>query len=60
MAKGDEIQGADKNKLIEQATGTLTFDTDGRLAEQKINKSAFSFNKGAMPDQYVDFNFGKD
>ena len=60
MAKGDDIQGGKPGELVECAKGTLTFGTDGRLAEQKVDKSSFSFNKGAMPDQYVNFNFGKD
>ena len=60
MAKGEEINGGKKGELIEQANGTLTFDTDGRLKEQKINKSAFNFNKGALPDQEVKFTFGED
>src|SRR5690606_9424558 len=28
--------------------------------EQVIDKSAFNFNKGALPDQYIRFNFGDD
>jgi flagellar hook protein FlgE len=60
MAKGDEIVGGKKGQMVEQANGTLTFDTEGRLLEQKINKSAFNFNKGALPDQFINFNFGDE
>lgn len=60
MAKGDEIIGGKKDQMLEQANGTLTFGQDGRLMEQKINKSSFQFNKGALPDQYIGFNFGDD
>ena len=60
MVKGDEVKGGEKGKMYEQATGTLIFDGDGRLMEQKINKSSFNFAGGAKPDQYVNFSFGKD
>jgi len=60
MAKGDEVVGGEKGKLIEQATGKLLFDTDGRLMEQVIDKSAFNFTKGALPDQFIRFDFGDD
>ncbi len=60
MAKGEEVVGGKKDEMVEQAKGTLTFDTDGRLKEQKTDKSAFNFNKGAIPDQEIKFNFGTD
>ncbi len=60
MAKGEEIQGGQKDTQVEQARGRLVFDTDGRLKEQITDKSSFSFNKGALPDQQVKFNFGED
>lgn len=60
MVKGEEINGGEKGTLVEQATGKLIFDTDGRLAEQTIDKSAFNFTKGALPDQFIRFNFGDD
>ncbi|OFZ78280.1 MAG: flagellar hook protein [Bdellovibrionales bacterium RIFOXYD1_FULL_53_11] len=60
MAKGEEIVGGQKDTQVEQANGRLTFDTDGRLLEQVIDKSSFNFNKGAQPDQYIHFDFGAD
>lgn len=60
MAKGEEVIGGKKDELVEQATGKLKFNTDGRLQEQTTNKSSFSFNKGALPDQEIRFNFGDD
>lgn len=60
MAKGEEVVGGQKDTLVEQATGKLKFDTDGRLAEQTIDKSSFQFNNGALPDQRIEFNFGND
>jgi flagellar hook protein FlgE len=60
MAKGEEVIGGQKDKMYEQATGTLTFNTEGRLQEQTIDKSSFQFNKGALPDQYIKLDFGDD
>ena len=60
MAKGEEVTGGEKDKMIEQAHGTLVFDQDGRLKEQRVEKSSFNFNKGALPDQSIMFNFGDD
>jgi flagellar hook protein FlgE len=60
MAKGEEVVGGQKDKMYEQATGTLTFDTDGRLKTQTTDRNAFNFNKGAQPDQEIRFNFGED
>ncbi len=60
MAKGEEIQGGQKDTMVEQASGRLLFDTDGRLQEQITDKSSFNFSKGAVADQKIDFNFGTD
>jgi flagellar hook protein FlgE len=38
----------------------LTFDTDGKLKQHSVGKNSFQFNKGAQPDQAIDFNFGTD
>lgn len=56
--KGEEFEGSEKGKIVEAANGTLMFGTDGRLKEQRIDKNEFNFNKGALPNQQVDFNFG--
>ncbi len=60
MAKGEEVTGGKPGELMEQASGTLQFDTDGKLKKQTTDKSSFQFNKGALPDQKIDFSFGKD
>ena len=60
MAKGEEIVGGKKGENVECAKGKLTFDTDGRLKEQTIEKSSFNFTKGAKPDQFIKFSFGDD
>ncbi len=60
MAKGEEVVGGKKDQMVEQARGRLIFDTDGRLKSQQIDKSSFNFNRGALPDQEIVFNFGED
>lgn len=60
MVKGDETVGGKKDQMVECARGRLLYDTDGKLREQVIDKSVFNFNKGALPDQYIKFNFGED
>jgi flagellar hook protein FlgE len=60
MAKGEELVGGQPGKMVEQASGKLIFDTDGRLKEQITERSEFNFNKGALPDQKIQFNFGED
>ena len=60
MAKGEEVQNGKKGAMVEQASGRLIFDTDGRMKEQITDRSSFQFNKGALPDQAIKFNFGPD
>lgn len=59
MAKGEEVVGGKKGEMVEQASGRLRFSTDGRLQEHDVSKSTFNFNKGALPDQEIRFNFGE-
>lgn len=60
MAKGDEVVGGQPGTMVEQASGSLKFDVDGKLQEQTVDSSSFQFNKGALPDQQITFNFGSD
>jgi flagellar hook protein FlgE len=60
MAKGEETTNGKTGEMVECARGRLFFDTDGRLREQVIDRSSFNFNKGALPDQMIRFNFGDD
>ncbi len=57
-ANGAEVEGGEKGKLVETASGTLKFSTDGRLMEQEVSKNEFNFNKGALPGQQIEFFFG--
>jgi flagellar hook protein FlgE len=59
LAKGDEVVGGKKGEMFEGASGTLMFNTEGRLMDVKAGKNSFSFNKGAKPEQAIEMNFGK-
>lgn len=56
---GEETQGGQKGQMVECATGTLKFTTDGKLQETVQGKNEFNFNKGALPNQQISFEFGK-
>ena len=60
MVKGEEVKGGKKGEMVEQASGSLIFDADGRLMEQKTAKSAFNFVGSTKADQEIKFNFGND
>lgn len=59
MAKGEEVQGGEPNKMVEQAAGKLTFDTDGRLKAQEMTKNDFNFANGSQAGQQINIKFGK-
>lgn len=59
MAKGEEVKGGIKGEMVEQASGKLIFDTDGKLMEQTQDKSAFNFIGTTKSDQEIKFSFGK-
>jgi flagellar hook protein FlgE len=59
MTDGDNAAGGEKGKLAEMATGTLKFSTEGKLQEEVVGNNSFNFNKGAKPDQKIDFDWGE-
>jgi flagellar hook protein FlgE len=60
MAKGEDIVKGKPGEMVEQAKGRLSFDSDGRLKSQKIDRSSFSFEGGAQARHEIRFNFGDD
>lgn len=56
---GEDAQGGVPNTIVEMATGTLQFDAKGKLQTETSSLNAFNFNKGAEPNQVIDFDFGK-
>jgi len=59
MVDGAESTGGTPGQWVEGATGTLTFDTQGRLtgATQAAAPAGFNFT-GAAPTQAITFDFG--
>jgi len=58
FAKGEDLIDGKPDTMVEQAAGKLLFDVDGRLSEAVTDKNTFSFNKGALKEQQIDFDFG--
>jgi flagellar hook protein FlgE len=58
MADGGDLAGGTAGTPMEIGTGTLTFDTDGKLMAQSMSITA-SFN-GATPNQAINLDFGDD
>ena len=58
MAKGEELVDGQPGTLVEQARGKLEFTPEGKLKAHESVENSFNFNKGAKPDQKVDFDFG--
>jgi flagellar hook protein FlgE len=58
LIRGEEATNGKPNQMVECAKGRLVFDTNGRLKEHIEDKSSFNFNRGALADQKISFNFG--
>jgi flagellar hook protein FlgE len=50
--------GGKPGDFVEMASGTLQFTSEGKLNSETTTVSAFNFNKGAFPNQKVEFDFG--
>jgi len=59
MADGGELTGGTAGTQTEIASGTMAFDTTGKLASQATTASSASFI-GATPNQVIAFDFGDD
>jgi flagellar hook protein FlgE len=58
LANGAEMTGGTPGTPVEIGTGTMTFDTDGKLVSQNVTANA-SF-AGATPNQAIAMSFGDD
>ncbi|MBF0362641.1 MAG: flagellar hook protein FlgE [Oligoflexia bacterium] len=58
LVKGTDAAKGDGKKDVEMGTGLLEFSDKGVLKKETTKSSAFSFNKGAAPDQKMEFDFG--
>lgn len=55
-----ELADASGNaKMAEFASGTVKFDNLGNLKEQIVDKNVANFSDGALPEQMIEFDFGK-
>lgn len=59
MVDGADAANGVPGKMQEMANGSLKFDQKGILQEEVPGLNAFSFNKGAVPAQKINFDFGK-
>lgn len=58
MVDGADAQNGKAGEMVEMANGNLKFDQKGILQEETSGLNAFSFNKGALPGQKINFDFG--
>jgi len=58
MIDGSEVPGGLKGIPSEQASGSVTFDKDGRLMNETVKDDVFSFANGADTNQKITMNFG--
>jgi flagellar hook protein FlgE len=56
---GKDAEGGEEGKMVEMASGTITFSPKGVLQEEAEGNNSFNFNNGAAPDQQIKFNFGE-
>lgn len=59
VAGSEDVDGVEKGVLTEMASGTLVFSPQGLLQEEQVGNNSFNFNRGAAPDQKIEFNFGE-
>ncbi len=58
MVDGADAQNGKAGEMVEMANGNLKFDQKGILQEETTGLNAFNFNKGALPGQKINFDFG--
>ena len=54
----DSAQAGEPGTYVEMASGVLNFTSEGKLDTETTSASAFNFNKGAFPNQNIEFDFG--
>lgn len=58
MVDGAEIAGGTPGTPVQCASGTMGFDTNGRLISSATSANSFSFTGGASANQEIGFDFG--
>lgn len=59
LVDGADAEGGEPGKFTQMAQGTVSFNNKGQLQEEGEGSNSFNFNKGAAPDQHIQFNFGE-
>lgn len=59
MVDGADAANGKPGEMVEMANGTLKFDQKGFLQEETQGLNSFNFNKGAIANQQIAFNFGE-
>jgi flagellar hook protein FlgE len=59
MVDGADAQGGQPGTMVEMATGQLIFSGEGVLQQEISQSNSFNFNKGAKPNQQIEWNFGE-
>lgn len=59
MVDGKDAEGGQEGSMVQMAQGQLVFNNKGQLQANNQDQNSFNFNKGAAPDQQIDFNFGQ-
>ncbi|MBA2404359.1 MAG: flagellar hook protein FlgE [Bdellovibrionales bacterium] len=58
MVDGADAANGVPGKMVEMANGALKFNQKGVLEEEIPGMNSFNFNKGALPGQKINLNFG--
>jgi flagellar hook protein FlgE len=59
MVDGKDVEGGQAGTMVQQAQGTIIFNNKGQLQQETEVSNSFNFNKGAAPNQKIEFDFGK-
>jgi flagellar hook protein FlgE len=59
MVDGADAQNGVPGEMVEMGNGTLKFNQKGLLEEETQGLNSFNFNKGALGNQQISFNFGE-
>ncbi len=59
MVDGADAAAGKPGEMVEMANGKLKFNQQGLLEEETQGLNSFNFNKGAVANQQVAFNFGE-
>ena len=56
--EGSEVTDADGEKMKQVGNGVVKFDSNGLLLSEETTEFSANFTKGALPDQFIDLDFG--